>query len=207
MILKHDLQDSIGIRLLHNHNLIQENEIMIENEELDESGQNCLVTFAAKSGNATNYSPNSWKLQNGDFHPLEYSSDFFVTSSANTIEKKQVFFDDFKTILEQLDVQEILGPCIIGRDFYKKYEPSMPSILAETSNEMRRANIVKYESDNKFPDDSLIHTTWLAVRSEDSSSPELVCKAACIAISSCVKDDKGNHSKVQKHNKGTHIKS
>jgi hypothetical protein len=206
VIIEHDLQNIMGIRLLHNHNLIQDNELMIENDELDSSGNNCLVTFAQDMIGLKKSSPNSWKLEAGDYHPLEYSSDEFVVSTQNLINEKKIFFDDFKIRLEQLQVDDILGPCIVGRNFYQKYQPAMPFILAETSNEERRANIVKFESKDKYDESALISTTWLAVKNEHSDSLETKCVAACIAVSACVKD--GNtHRRETRHNKGTHIHS
>lgn len=208
IIVKHELENTIGIRLLHNHNTIEAHEIMLEHEERNKSGQMCLVTSANKITDLTDYNENSWILYNGSFHAVEFSKDSEVTSEKNILSQKKDFFKEFGETLEYLDVSDILGPCIIKREFYNKYKPNTSFILAETSDIRRRANILKYENEDKFDKKKLIDTTWKAYKNEVESNKVFAgCTAACISISVCTPDGAGGHTRSTRHNKGTHIHS
>jgi hypothetical protein len=55
LVLRYQLHDMIGLRLLHKHNDIYESEVMVEREEYDLHGHPCLSTVAVAATNTTNW--------------------------------------------------------------------------------------------------------------------------------------------------------
>lgn len=206
IIVDHNLQDVFGIRLLHKHNVIESHEMMVEIEELTAQGEPCLVTAPRVDFASAGSAPNSWKLSSGstpEWHPLEYSTDAVVAECPN-VETSGPFFREFRIALEKLNATEILGPCVIGREYYKRHRPGQPSILAETTDLVRRANVVKFELEEAYAKERLIQTTWQAAKTSTDSA-QTTCVVACISISACVVDANGTHNKVTRHNKGSHV--
>jgi hypothetical protein len=213
VIVKHRLEDLVGIRLLHAHNRIRESEMMIEEEEMDGMGRNCLVTMAKQEpATIAGYSTNSWQLCDNEFIPLEFSTDEMVVAEPNLLSQNTDFFSEFAAALKKLSVEDILGPCIVKRSFYKNYRPGGPSILVETTDVSRRANVLKFDDKDNYDLEALIQTTWLAIKSPNSENPESDCShctplcepAACVPISACVKDASGTHTQENFHDKGNH---
>lgn len=206
IIAKHNLQDAFGIRLLHKHNDIESHQIMVEIEEVTTEGKTCLATAPRTNVPHAFATANSWKLAPGsiqEWQPLEYSTDAVVTACASTVATSHNFFQEFKAMLEKQNVVDILGPCVVDREFYKKHRPAQPSILAETTDPDRRANIVQFVREQAYASEELIQTMWQATKASMESAQS--CVVACISVSACVKEGNGTHNKVTRHNKGSHV--
>jgi hypothetical protein len=209
VIIKHKLEYLIGIRLLHNHNSIDNSELMIEKEEIIDNSY-CLTTLASKKeDNIQNVVSNSWKLCDGNFEPLEFSIDSMVIREFDIMISKSQFFKEFGNCLQDLGVDNILGPCIIRREFFGNRRTSDSALLVETSDQSRRANILRFENPEKYDTNSLIQTTWLAVNITDGDEANCTAncaKAACVPHTACVKDGQGGHSQ-QSHHSSSHTRT
>ncbi len=203
VIANYGLEEVVGIRLLHNHNIISEDEQMFESAEMDEIGAPCLVTSAQKRTAVGNSTANSWMWRNDDFLPVEFSADEEVVKNENILLDKSGFFNEFANALKELKVADILGPCVIPRSFYKNHKPPFASMLAETSDTERRANILKYEPQIKYDGLALIDTTWRAYKGYNEVTAG--CTVACISISACVRQSDGTHKRETRHNRGSHV--
>jgi hypothetical protein len=209
VILAHKLQDVFGIRLLHIHNEIGPDEIMLELEENFDGRRKCLSTVAMNMLNvsAATY-PNSWMLWQGQMEPLEHSSDPEVSLSAIARQRISSFFTDFADVLRGHGAEQLLGPCVIRRRFYAT-KPNDRAILIEVTDNIRRANLLHFADPTEYETNNLIDATWI-VRSRSANESLVKCKQRC-AASSCVTHsacvvESGRHKSVTSHSKGEHVK-
>lgn len=198
-ILKHNLEETVGIRLLHNHNEIADDELMLELEEVDRDETYCLSTLAVgkTSCSATPY-PNSWLLRSGIPVPLEYSLDPLVVAESDEVASKKDFFKEFQEDLDRLNVADLLGLCVLKRRFYEERKPAggQEVVLVETTDVKRRANVLKFYSDGRFNMENLIQTVWVAVREEATPTVAQTCKPFCapVAVIHCESSSEGHTS-------------
>lgn len=211
-ILKYRLEDTVGIRLLHNHNHIGENEVMLEREEMDANGTYCLTTLAVEQAANKGFA-NSWKLDKGSYFPLEFSADPLVANETDKFIGKEDFIKEFNDQLETLGAAHILGPCVLGRMFYEERKPSGSDVLlVEITDEKRRANILKYYHSHEIKIDKLIQTVWKATAggnyTQNLSLAEAMstCTPICapVAVVHCDPNDDGTHNRsvTYSHSKG-----
>jgi hypothetical protein len=194
VILKHKLEDRVGIRLLHKHNVISGHEIMLEQEEHDEAGRPCLSTFAIERNACTGkYAINSWALRNDEYVPLEYSIDPLVVEQSDLMITQKDFFIEFGQALKQMNVDDILGPCIATRSFFA-HRPDVEALLVESTDEERRANILRYDMPENYESTRLIQTVWGA-NAESTSCPTLP-GIKCHIKFVCAENSSGHYKKV-----------
>lgn len=206
MVLEHDVQDVIGVRLLHNHNLISEDETMLEQEELDSEGCYCLSTIATSNSQLPSaHAATSWKLYADQFVPLEYSTDPCVVINAGPEKRMPAFFEKFAALLQHKGVVNLLGPCIAPRNFYARHHPDDTAILVETTDATRRANVLKFAAPQEHDPSTLIQTSWIFRKVPDAragSNCVPLCGANCVTATSCVADSSGQHTSQSSHNRG-----
>lgn len=205
LIVNYRLHYVVGVRLLHNHCFIDEQEIMLEADEKDTEKGWCLTTRAVTQSQVTNrYSANSWKLIDGSFYPLEFSTDTLSYFDYDFIRQNETFFEEFTRILESNGVAQLLGPCIIRRQFFASHRPDDAAILVETCDEERRANILRFDDPANYNAAQLIQTTWLAIPPPGEDTETAGCSsncapAACVPHTVCVRDGQGGHSSRSHH--------
>jgi len=175
---------------------------MLEQVEVLQDGQCCLVTAAIDAKACVSpRQPNSWQLQGDSFVPLEMSCDPLVDVQEVSKETLDAFFDGFSSALRQNGVDDIMGPCIIRRDFYGRNNPGQDFLLVETSDEDRRANIVRFAAVDDYDANRLIQTSWKASRMANDSCDPYCAPSACVPVSACVKEANGSHTPVSTHDK------
>lgn len=194
IISKHKLQDVVGLRLLHNHNQISTDEIMLELEEIN-SNENCLTTKAIKISEVKEgYYPNSWALDS-TLIPLEYSADSSVKYNSHLILNNEGFIEEFKIELDKLGVRHLIGLYILNREFFIKGIPgeSADYNLVESTDADRRANILKFKKSCEIDRANYIDTVWAAQSKEITMGCERV-KVGCpkIPIVICSSGDDGH---------------
>ncbi|HYF30897.1 MAG TPA: hypothetical protein VD993_07245 [Chitinophagaceae bacterium] len=221
-ILKYNLENVVGIRLLHNHNTIAPDEIMLEQEEINEAGEYCLSTIATNKNDAhTQGCANSWMLGARTLTPLEFSVDPAVTTDSGSAIANQQFLREFYQDLVTLDAADILGPCVINRSFYKERMPAVADdiLLVETTDAVRKANVLRFRNSAEYKPEQLIETTWMATdpkeneeEKENGPDRKLVfycrvgqCTPTCAVIIHC-EDQDGQHLSTSRHEKQLHWK-
>jgi hypothetical protein len=204
VIRRHKVSSRFGIRLLHRHNTISGQETMLEDEEYNPKLGHCLVTVATDASQVkTPVGPNSWQLCDGAYVPLEWSTDLQVASIAAPLATFGSFFRDFAGALAREDASHLLGPCIIARTFALR-RPSPTSIFIETCEEVRRANVIRFDEPARYAPHTLVQTTWVVA----TSTAETECNATCIPsgcnpVSACVVGSEG-HTSQTTHTTGNH---
>lgn len=211
VILKHRLENTVGIRLLHRHNDIAQQELMLESEERDAEGRYCLSTVAVAQ-DGTLAAPNSWMLGEDGFQPLEFSLDPFVLAESGLTVREKEFYHEFGDTLKSLNVAGLLGPCIINRSFFDKRRPEDSSMLSliETTDDQRRANVLRFDDESKYKPEQLIETTWMATRPEEEGVTFKCtvgkCTASCAVIIHCDANEDGSHTSSSRHGQALHWK-
>lgn len=209
IVLRHRLESHFGIRLLHKHNEINDGELMIERPECLVDGRDCLTTMATNAPfSSSDMYPNSWRLVDGAMEAIEYSVDPLVCGNHISSERVGVFFEEFGAVLHRLQVETLLGPCVIPRQFHSK-KPN-GAILVEETDEDRRANIVAFSDPSTYNAVRLIDATWV-VKSPGSTEIVAGCGThcasggSCVPHSACVIAGDGSHSSQSHHSSGGHI--
>jgi hypothetical protein len=203
-IVEHGFEEFFGIRLLHKHNNLANDEIMLEFEEAAEEAARCLTTTAmCKDEIRGHYYPNSWKWHDARMVPIEYSKDETVSLPELSNTGVGKFFEDFGAIVQRRGLSELLGPFVVPRAFYaNKSEPS--DVLVETTDELRRANIVRYSSLLAFNREDLVEAAW-TVKTQKDLETMTICFVGCFAEKYCTKDpntkehvNRSRHPKLHK---------
>lgn len=206
LFLRHRVEDYLGLRLLHKHNSLGMDELMLEREERDVDGTPCLTTIAAPLEDEATRSPaNSWAVIGGRAVPLEFSNDRRVAIGLTGRER---FLEEFDELARLLNTDRLLGICVLQRDFYDKHRSGRGGeILIEETEPDRRANVLRFADEGRYPGAKLIHASW-AFR--QLSEAEIIagcatyCEAgSCVPHTACVSSNDA-HEPVEHHSQGNH---
>jgi hypothetical protein len=204
VILEHRVENMVGIRLLHSHNHLSSGEHMLESEETDRLGESCLATVATAGGHpAESSAPNSWQWSQGGWVPLEFSVDPLVEADYEWIREKQAFSADFAQALEALRATRLLGLAMIRRKFFARTLQGNTALI-ETTEPVRRANILRFDDASRYDAKNLIQTVWLASDGDDDSLKSScipLCGFKCKILITCKEDNSGGHNKNVDHDR------
>ena len=198
-ICSNDLEEEIGVRLLHRHNLLNPGEFMLEQEEKIERENGCIAALVTTRLETADYScnahANSWKVNAcGTLIPLEYSDDKFVHSASSTMAKKSKIFHEFFSIAKRFGCENLLGPCASQRSFYNERDDDGTVVYVERSTADGMKNIITAEDRNKFTKISTIETSWrfladksaktdeMSLESGVGCNPDSYCQAECYQV-------------------------
>jgi hypothetical protein len=199
VILDHGLEEIYGIRLLHTHHPVAVGEWMVEEEEVVD-GVRALTTRAATIGRCgTRAEPNCWMFADGQWTAMEYSTDAAVTRT-DPIEAHPAFAAAFAGVLAEAGAANVLGLCAARRRFFDvqregSHEPGLG--LLETTDTVRRANILRFADLATYPADELVQTVWLATDGDEADCP--VGGFKCHILVVCGEDNSGGHRKEIDH--------
>lgn len=199
VILRYGLEERYGIRLIHSHHPVHSGELMIEEEEASDDGFGgaALTTRAvnvAKCG--TSAAAHSWKFEDGEWLPLEFSNDTRV-STDDAIERQSAFANEFGRELEATGLSSVLGLCTIQRRFFEDHAERAREAglsLLETTDAERRANVLRFADVSSYRAKDLIQTIWLAMGDDTTTSSCLpLCGIKCAIFAQCGEDNSGGH--------------
>jgi hypothetical protein len=143
IILRHGLEKSLGIRLLHKHNTIARDEIMVSDSHFDEEGF-ALVTRANRAESISGkVVANSWQLTEQGFIPSEFSHAHLVESEVGPDVCREAF-SEMAQAIESLNAFNLLGPTLNYSSFVKSHGSGEGWIFLEKTNYNERANVVRY---------------------------------------------------------------
>lgn len=194
VIQKHNLSHTIGLRLVHRHNAISDNEVMLEDAVFDKRGF-ALVTKASNASVInTTVVPNSWVLSDAGFAPMEYSRVNLLKRADVSPATEPEFFKELALKLRELGVSNLIGPALMASEFVEDQCPSDTAIMLEESALDDRANVLRFINEDQFSPQSSIETFWSAAPTEtetskpadpdkststDPVSPKKVCNRFC----------------------------
>lgn len=204
VILRHGVEEQAGIRLLHQHSLIEGGEIMLEEEEDDGPGARALTTRPVQRSPGGAVAPNSWSWTGRDWAPVEFSDDAIVVAHAGTLARRPAFLAEFGEALDRLDAAGTLGLCVADRTFFAQAPGGDGSILVETTHAGRRANVLRFDALANYDPDKLYQTVWVAAASGMNTSCLPLCTYKCAIKFTC--DDSGSSHKKKVGHDHSHPK-
>ena len=92
LLAKYNLSDKLGIRLLHKHSHIEINERMIEYKGTV-NDEKALITEPVKNSSGNKPIPSVWTIVDGNFYPLEYTTDPLACRIYSSLELPTGFLD------------------------------------------------------------------------------------------------------------------
>lgn len=187
VIMSFGLQNSVGLRLLHRHNAITVNEVMLEDARFDEHGI-ALVTLATPVEEIdSTVCANSWMLDGDNFIPCEYSRKSLLKYPDITPNNNQQFFRAMGQKLRQLQVEKWIGPALIESNLVSSYAAGRELLLEQSALD-DRANVLRYVSTDETNPSGFVETFWVASArhaaakasgSSKKAKKKRVCKRIC----------------------------
>jgi hypothetical protein len=154
---RYNLEESMGIRLIHRHTTINDNEIMIEQQEVFE-GQDALVTRPQSNVYETKAAPASWIFDGEQYHVFEYSDDAHVSKAFEKVRTSSDFLNEFASLLKKYDYQSLIALAITDREWYLNYEDKH-SFLERSYDKPTFASVVV--NVHELEDVKAIKTEWV----------------------------------------------
>jgi hypothetical protein len=194
IIAEAGLQNEVGIRLLHKHNDLHTDEVMLEADILDEEGF-ALVTAATSESKLVQCACNSWQASPEGYVPIEYSTSKLVDPSFSINEHERVFSHLSEALIRD-GMSDLLGPCVLYSNYVADFSPSEDAAFLEKTDVDSRSNVVRYvlRDDVAFTRSS--KTKWHAKQMIDASG-RLVWMTACNCF--CSVAPEGGHQGTTTH--------
>lgn len=193
LLAKYNLRDKLGIGLLHKHNDVKSDERMIQFQSII-NGERALVTKPVKdySENAS-IVPNVWKIIDGDYYPLEFTTDPLACKLYEDAQIPGEFLDEYRSQVISSPVGEFFGIAVVERDFYNT-AASADDFPLEYTNDAERNNVIFLKP--RTESSKAIETSWSFDRKIDfklGCDPQSYCSTAC--RTECIVDE-NVHSKL-----------
>ncbi|OJW52298.1 MAG: hypothetical protein BGO67_10630 [Alphaproteobacteria bacterium 41-28] len=193
VVTRYELESSIGLRLIHRHFTLGENQIMTENYDLVDQIPS-LVTqgYSLEEAKEKKAIPASWIISNNSQEPLlfETSTDAVVKTGSLQLQKSPDFFDEMGKLLEEHQLNDLLSVAILKRDTLVAKE-GQHYMEINSRNESR--SIVQIWRDEEKPSNS-IQTSWAF------KGPK---QQRCWQYTWCLQrpDSQGGHITITSHDK------
>ena len=192
VIRAHGLEEFIGLRLLHKHNDIAENEIMLEDYRIDQDGFALITQVTSVSKSMSSASPNSWILCDDGFVPFEFSRPYLLRDSGISPATHPEFFSDLSNALRHAGLARLIGPALTPSSFVDGQRPAGADLMLESSALDDRANVLRFAVSGELSIGSPIETFWAngetekpetAVPAErEKVTPARVCTKICPSV-------------------------
>jgi hypothetical protein len=185
----HRMEGRFGVGLLHNHNTVDRGEWMVESRQV-RNGREALVTQPVTiEPNTEGLCPVVWQIRDGEFSPLEFSSDPLARRLLDG-EVPETFLEQFKALSAKLSAGQFLGLAVVERDFYGTGRTGQVPI--EFTNDEERSNVVLMCDASELSKQT-IETAW-----SFGSEAGLACNSNCRR--QCYWTDDGKHADIhQQH--------
>ncbi|HYI10504.1 MAG TPA: hypothetical protein VEK57_15695 [Thermoanaerobaculia bacterium] len=193
LICLHDLERYVGVSLLHKHNEVGDDQLMVEVYDEEIYDRPALVMQRTAVNEAPDRVPVVLKVQ-GDGPALvaiEHSSVGLARDAYLRFgERTTTFVPSFCEVIRKYGYEDLIGLAVIRESVLS---PERGEELIEQTDEERVANVVFARPERLQSNGRSIPTTWWFTAA-DSSDPTRVC-VSCTPGKRCPTDDKGNHEK------------
>jgi hypothetical protein len=179
---RYNLEDSMGVLLIHRHADINGNQIMVQKREIFE-GQDALVTRRYSKVHENEATPTSWIFDGEQYRVFEYSYDAYVPKIFERVRKSSDFLDAFASLLKKYDYQSLIALAITDREWYQNYTASH-SFLERSYYEPTFASVLV--NIDGLENLKAIGTSWTF------KNVPFICKC----LSRCATDVHGKHIEV-----------
>ncbi|KAA1244557.1 hypothetical protein F0Q45_24850 [Mycobacterium simiae] len=176
---KFGVDEYYSVELLHKHNTIDPDHIMLEDAEVLGDGTAALTTMKVKRPSREDtFAPSTFKLQTGKLIPLEFSRDPAVNIAIGKLPQHSEFVCAYQRLLADYGLSEFIGLGFAGRRFYDGLRPDQ--ILVEESDPERVANIITIRNRDAIEHAKLISTSWAFKRTIKRCYTATVCVKVCV---------------------------
>jgi len=157
IVLKYELEEHVGFRLVHSHFPLGKNQVMVEQPE-EFQGVSSLLTYAqdidvAKENKAV---PASWIFSADHNEVFETSTDPSVHAGLKLLQEKPKFVEEMKDLLTKTQFNSLLSLALLKRE---SLIPKEDEIFMEVNSGELRKSIVQPWNTETNPVDS-IRTSW-----------------------------------------------
>lgn len=182
IIKEENMEKYVGIRLLHRHNKVSEDEIMAEFYCNNTNGFS-LITKATKENDLKgDYVPNSWQLKDNKFVPIEFSETALVADSEVNPDKKSNLFLRLGETLRRTGSASVLGPSLLGSDLIESYRPEGHTVLAESTAQDDRANVLRFARPEPIASSTDVQTHWCVSPNSLDGIVTMTCTRICPSV-------------------------
>ncbi|MBC8647930.1 hypothetical protein GYM54_20615 [Pseudomonas sp. MTM4] len=195
VIQRYRLQGELGIRLLHKHNDILDDEIMYESALFDTDGF-ALETKAIPKSECQALVANSWQLTGHVFMPVEFSDPALLVCPSFDIARHPDVLRELAQVLHETGAEYLLGPCLLYGTFVESHAPYQDSAFLEKTDTENRANVVRYVEMKDISFRNSAKTKWRAVQAIDDAG-NLFWTTACNCF--CSVFPSGGHQGTTSH--------
>jgi len=180
IFLKHSMNKSWGISLLHKHFEINEGEKPIQ-DVVVRGDRNAYITTPRNISFEKSFFPAIFKIDGTDqLIPLEYSTDSSAQLANKELKENPEFVKEFYQALIGLDLKDNLGLV-----FGKKVNYNLELVEFNYTN---RISVLEERPLEEVRNLKTIQTSWFF----SLDSKKLACVTKC--LTRCIQDDSGNHN-------------
>lgn len=159
IVLDYGLEKYVGLRLIHQHFPLKDQEIVTETCERI-GGELSLVSSVLTYEGAKHKGalPSSWILsEEGQVYVFETSVDPAVARNIQLIEQHPDFFKRMATALKNYKLSNSLALAVLQRDYLE--EPTEDNLFLEAQH-LNGKNVVQLKNRNDFEADKIINSAW-----------------------------------------------
>ena len=185
VLVRNNLNRNIGVRLLHRHNDVGPEEIMLEVPELTADGANALATIRIKRSEQHEPIPGVWRCRpGGELEVLEFVDRCCLSNQEERIlEEGKEAFRECGRIIDEFELSDLLGLCFINKP-HLRFDRSIEAIV-ELIDEQRSANVVSIKPLSYLEGKTSVETTW-----QFDSNVTMQCIANCYSY--CIEYSPGH---------------
>ena len=199
LICEFDLETYVGVCLLHKHNFVDTDEIMVESLEILEEGKPALVMALTKDGESSDFIPVNWKLGQSAservFYPLEHSNIEAAKTGHAQLVAQPEFLSRFRSLLIEFGYEDVIGLTLLR---VQSLDRKADEHLVERSHPNRIANVVTVEAQPPDAATAFIKTNWSFRKNMIDAAGR--CEVSCEVVTVCRPDD-DKHIEEKGHDK------
>jgi hypothetical protein len=160
VLVRYQLHEQIGVRLLHRHNELREGEFMIEDAGTLADGTAALITTRQALENPpSELTPTIWKCgPNGEITALEFCTKIVRDLDGDFFARNKEPFAKFHELVSAHGLEKYLGLCLLAKNALEHDKET--SLMVENTDVERVANIVTLKPRATFDRSTAIETVW-----------------------------------------------
>jgi hypothetical protein len=193
LFVRHDVQSRFGVALLHKHNTCDDGESMIQYAGTVNDETALITRPVTKVIDYGAEVPWVWALSDGQFYPMEFTTDKVARSLfTNERDVPAGFLDEFIDLSTRSPIGHLIGLAIVERALFEEIPGDCAAI--EYTFPEERSNVIFVRERSGIP--TSIETNWVF---EGYVDPVLGCVSKSSCASSCRWEcivDYGKHSNL-----------
>jgi len=196
VICRHDLEDVVGISLLHKHFDISQKELLVKEFVGNEAYTKPQVLTEQQT-----VTPYMWKLNRDEikggfgYYPLEFvrpsKQAKRAQETASIVVNAKQFLNEMADTMLQLDLQEIFGIATLHND--SALSVKHDEFLSETTDYENRTLRIRPEPKNESNRAKSTETLWRFTSSKDTGIPLIGCDVSCTGKVAAMHCSCGSH--------------